>query len=352
MTHQKSMITVCILALVCVGFSCELPSVGDPGGDESVTYTVTFESNGGDPVAQQVVASGGKVIKPTDPTKESFTFQGWFKEVALMTLWDFDADTVTQDLTLYAGWESTARYVHFNANGGTGSFDSLQCTPGETQSLPFMDTQITREGYKFISWNTVADRIGGTEYMQQANVTLTDSNLTLYAQWVKLYDIGDTGPGGGLVFYSKNLDSIWRYPDWVYMEAAPVSTEVERTWGGNAEPNTSEDIGKGLENTAIITASFSGDYAAHYCQNLEYGGYDDWYLPSRPELAYICDRLYRNNVGDFESQGVYWSSSEKTQDTQEYAYVIIFDLELYNPLVMVNPQKKSTAFNVRAARRF
>lgn len=247
---------------------------------------------------------------------------------------------------------SNGLQVIFHPNGGTGSLDPIPFVSGETKSLPLVETQITREGYKFISWNTVPDRSGGTEYRQQANVTLTDSSLTLYAQWIKLYNIGDTGPGGGHVFYSKDLNSIWIYPEWVYMEAAPVSTQIQKTWGGNAEPNTSEDLGKGLENTNIIVASFDGDYAAHYCQNLVYGGFDDWYLPNRPELAYICDRLYRNNVGNFESQGVYWSSSEKTQDTQEYAYVIIFDLDLYNPLVMVNPQKKSHQFYVRAARRF
>lgn len=350
--YQKSIITMCMLVLVFLSFSCDSPLVEDPEGNNPTEYTVTFESNGGSVVAQQSVASGSKIILPADPTKANSTFEGWYKEPTLDTAWDFDTDTVTQDITLYAKWANLSLFVHFDANGGTGSLESIQFTTGETKSLPFVDTQITREGYKFISWNTVPDRSGGTEYTQQANVTLTDSNLTLYAQWVKLYDIGDTGPGGGLVFYSKDLNSIWRYPEWVYMEAAPASTQVEKAWGGNAEPNTSEDLGKGLENTNTIVASFEGDYAAHYCHNLAYSGYDDWYLPSRPELAYICDRLYRNGWGNFESQGVYWSSSEKTQDTQEYAYVIIFDLDLYNPLLMVNPHKKSIEYYVRAARRF
>jgi hypothetical protein len=46
---------------------------------------------------------------------------------------------------------------------------------------------------------------------------------------------------------------------------------------------------RGHETTPIITAhgSISSDSAAHYCENMTYGGYSDWYLPSKSELAYI-----------------------------------------------------------------
>lgn len=355
MICRKTFLAICIVALILVSINCELPSAGDPTENNQTEYTVSFESNEGTAVPQQSIESGGKITEPTDPTRPEHTFVGWFKESTLETAWDFDADTVSGDMTLYAKWEAAGLYVYFDANGGSGSLDPILCTAGESKELPFNNTQITREGYKFISWNTVPDRVGGTEYRQQADVTLTSSNLTLYAQWVKLYDIGDTGPGGGLVFYGKDLSSIWTYPEWVYMEAAPASTEVEKAWGGNAEPNTSVDLGKGLENTNIIVASFVGDYAAHYCQDLVYGGYSDWYLPSRPELAYICDRLYLQGLGNFDDDEVYWSSSEKTEDTQEYAYVIIFTFDetiLPNPLTSVNPHRKSNIYHVRAARRF
>ena len=70
---------------------------------EAGTHTVTFESNGGSAVAVQQVANGGKVARPTDPTKEGFTFLGWFEDEALVTLYDFE-DPVYSDLTLYADW--------------------------------------------------------------------------------------------------------------------------------------------------------------------------------------------------------------------------------------------------------
>lgn len=360
MNNRKIFTGICILASFLLLMGCDdLQSILGKQEDTTTSYTVTFESNGGSAVAQASVESGGKVVKPTDPTKADHTFQGWYKESTFVTAWDFVTDTVSQNISLYAKWSDAGIFVHFNANGGTGSFASIQFNPGETKALPFMNTQLTRTGYKFISWNTVPDRAGGTEYRQEANVTLTDASLTLYAQWVKLYNLGDSGPGGGLVFYGKNLDSTSSYPDWVYMEAAPASTNAVKKWGPwYLDVSTPIDLGKGLENTQKLTAASTATDAAHYCANLVSGGYDDWFLPSRTELVWMAENLHKQGLGDFNDtdySGGYWSSSIRTSD-KKYAYIVIFNLSIYtNEDVLgsaLNPRPTGEDFHVRAARRF
>ena len=42
-----------------------------------VTYTVTFDSNGGSAVTAQTIEAGQKATKPTDPTKSGYDFKGW-----------------------------------------------------------------------------------------------------------------------------------------------------------------------------------------------------------------------------------------------------------------------------------
>ena len=51
-----------------------------------------------------------------------------------------------------------------------------------------------------------------------------------------------------------------------------------------------------------------GNYAARLCYDLELGGYDDWFLPSKNEL----NELYKQKdvVGGFASSDYYWSSLE------------------------------------------
>ena len=358
MICRKTFLAICIVALILVSINCELPSAGDPTVNNQTEYTVSFESNEGTAVPQQSIESGGKITEPTAPTRPEHTFVGWFKESTLETAWDFDADTVSGDMTLYAKWEAAGLYVYFDANGGSGSLDPILCTAGESKELPFNNTQITREGYKFISWNTVPDRVGGTEYRQQADVTLTSSNLTLYAQWVKLYDIGDTGPGGGLVFYSKDLSSIWTYPEWVYKEAAPAETQSVEKWGPWYLDVSAPTYGEGLENTQTLVASSTETDAAHYCADLSYGGYSDWFLPSRTELIWMAENLHKNGLGNFNDtdySGAYWSSSIRSED-KRYAYIVIFNLSIYtdeNILASaLNPQPNGNDYQVRAARRF
>jgi len=66
-----------------------------------VTYTVTFDSKGGSNVTAVTVKENTKVTKPTDPTKEGYTFKGWLLDGVS---YDFNKD-VTGNITLVASWE-------------------------------------------------------------------------------------------------------------------------------------------------------------------------------------------------------------------------------------------------------
>ncbi|MDR1482897.1 MAG: InlB B-repeat-containing protein, partial [Synergistaceae bacterium] len=69
------------------------------------TFTVTFDSQGGTSVSPTTgVVSGTTISKPTDPTQEGYIFDGWYKDVAYGTKWDFNSDMVTANITLYAKW--------------------------------------------------------------------------------------------------------------------------------------------------------------------------------------------------------------------------------------------------------
>lgn len=70
--------------------------------------TVNFESNQGTAVDSQLVAVGDKVVKPADPTKEGYTFTGWFTDEDCTKAYDFDAavDGTQPEFTLYAGWKA------------------------------------------------------------------------------------------------------------------------------------------------------------------------------------------------------------------------------------------------------
>jgi hypothetical protein len=125
------------------------------------------------------------------------------------------------------------------------------------------------------------------------------------------YDIGDTGPAGGLIFYRDGS---------TYLEAAPSDQGTSKF--SNITTlligTTSSSIGTGQANTnAIIAQSGHTESAAKVCADYEQNGYTDWFLPSREALDLMYTNLHLANIGGFGT-GYYWSSSE-TKNTLAWA---------------------------------
>ena len=102
-----------------------------------------------------------------------YTFTGWSPEVVV----------AEEDATYTAQYSASARVFYtitFNANGGEGSMEPQRFEVGVDTALNA--NAFTREGYKFIGWNTAADGSGATYADEGAILELT-GDMTLYAQW-------------------------------------------------------------------------------------------------------------------------------------------------------------------------
>ena len=70
----------------------------------STDCLVQFESNGGSPVEEQIVQYGEKVRKPEDPTRDGYSFDGWYADIDKTIPWNFETDVVNGNMSLYAKW--------------------------------------------------------------------------------------------------------------------------------------------------------------------------------------------------------------------------------------------------------
>ena len=68
-------------------------------------FTITFDSKGGTDVPCHNQMYGELLELPEPPTREGYTFTGWYRDYACDDLWSVQEDTITQDITLYAGWQ-------------------------------------------------------------------------------------------------------------------------------------------------------------------------------------------------------------------------------------------------------
>lgn len=186
------------------------------------------------------------------------------------------------------------------------------------------------------------------------NVTATQVN-TSNINFIPQYNVGDTGPGGGVVFYispagflsGPNGNTLYHY-----LEAAPAGwngTPNDPTaagWSGNTTNavGTSLFTGAGAGNTArAIAQNNTPNTAIALAASYSNNGKDDWFLPSLDELDIVS--FYKNVIGGIFAGGTYWSSSENISNK---VWAINFD----SSYVWPNAVKSDTGTRVRPIRAF
>jgi len=128
---------------------------------------------------------------------------------------------------------------------------------------------------------------------------------------LKVYKVGEFGPAKGIVFYDKGIIS----NGWRFLEVAPAETEFTAQWGAYNQnvAETQAGIGFGKRNTQLIVERLKqlneNGRAAQLCTNLNFDGFNDWFLPSRDELDLMYKNLKQKGLGGF-SNNWYWSSSQ------------------------------------------
>ena len=170
-----------------------------------------------------------------------------------------------------------------------------------------------------------------------------------------VYKVGDTGPAGGIIFYDKGSIS----GGWRYLEAAPALTEgKDLKWSVSFFDTGAKgvEVGTGKQNTQkIMDASVQiavNAPAARFCDRLEYGGYDDWYLPSKNELGLMYMNLKVDGIGGFSGEW-YWSSSEVNNINDAWRQRFSDGLQVYYTSYYDGYNRsKEHGYSVRAIRQF
>ena len=142
-------------------------------------YSLKFDANGGTVnIVGKDVTYGKEVGDLPEPTREGYTFQGWYS--ALNGGSKYTSTTLvmfTKETTIYAHWTVNSYVLNFNANGGTvGEGNRTVVYGSAVGELPTP----SRTGYTFQGWYTALE--GGVKYTSTTVVTFT-KETTLYAQW-------------------------------------------------------------------------------------------------------------------------------------------------------------------------
>ncbi|SKA04098.1 InlB B-repeat-containing protein [Anaerorhabdus furcosa] len=144
-------------------------------------FSVTFDSNGGSTVDNlEDIPYDTKLASLTIPKKAGYDFEGWYKDDKLLQKWDFDADTITSNTTLYAKWKLKNYSVTYDSQGGSSVVAKTEVKYSDKGLLP---SDPVKEGYTFKGWKYGDVVVIST--MSYEDLVHDDSimSIQLIAQW-------------------------------------------------------------------------------------------------------------------------------------------------------------------------
>lgn len=118
-------------------------------------FSITFNSNGGTEVNYQKVQYGELIEEPSDVIKPGYVLEQWAtsEDETIAEVWDFEVDTVVEDMELVAIWTPAEITVKFDLDGGNvdgaESVEDIIVIYGDVYiGLPIVE----KEGYTFEGW--------------------------------------------------------------------------------------------------------------------------------------------------------------------------------------------------------
>lgn len=148
-------------------------SASSGGGGGSLRYTVRFDTDGGNKIATQTIIKNNKATEPTAPTKDGYTFDGWYTDSKFKNEYDFDTK-IAKSIILYAKWtENDAEKPSVDDNK-----DDEQNSTSDEWKNPFNDVKVSDWFFESVKYATENELMSGTSSTEFApNVTLTRGML-------------------------------------------------------------------------------------------------------------------------------------------------------------------------------
>ena len=329
---------------------------GSDGNDEPVTYTVIFETNGGSTIEKLTIESGKKITIPEAPTKEGYTFAGWYLDSELTEVFSADSK-ITKTITLYAKWtknqeqqeepdpqetpeETKVFKVTFETDGGS-AVESQSVNGNSSIKKP---ADPTKDGFVFAGWYN-----GDVQYNFETPVT---ADLTLTAKWIaedaKTYTVTFESDGTSIIKQIVEENGKASLP------SAPTKEGYTfKTWlNGTNEYDFATPVTADLTLTAKweinkYTVSFMSDGIAYgTAQTVEYNGKAT--APADPKKDGFIFSGWLNGTVEYNFDTPVTADLTLTakwiaEEIKTYTVTFMVDGKAYGKALTVEENKKVTA---------
>jgi len=165
----------------------------------------------------QILKKNTYQIEKDDGKQElTYTFQGWYKDKACTTEWNFANDIIEADTTIYAKWDLATRkyfYVKFSAEGASNVPDEQKLYEDEELKKPSKNPSLNKQN--FTGWYT-SDTDEKSKFTAW-NKPVTE-DMTLYARFEE--------KGYTVVFHMNGGGFTGNYANTSYTDAASLKKKI------------------------------------------------------------------------------------------------------------------------------
>lgn len=189
------------LLLIFSMTSCGDDVTSNENNDWNVNYYYNYEGNTS--IYQTVGVSDDSLIsKPTDPTREGYIFDNWYKDTYCKIPFNFESDKITSNTSLYASWVAKESYTITWTEVSGVTYESIDNkdlpVSGYTNDAVSFKLSLEQEGYVgeakvLVNNEEVTANNGVYSFTLKSNTTIT---VTGYQPEVSYYTITFTLPSG------------------------------------------------------------------------------------------------------------------------------------------------------------
>lgn len=269
-------------------------------------YVVTFDTNGGNSIVNQIVMED-ELANLVTPEREGYIFNSW----------DYDfTQPITNNITIKASWIAKNLKVNYYANNGSDN-SLVQDVTYDTEVNLKDNNSFTKTGYTLSSWNTKPD---GTGISYETNKKFMKynipSNLDLYAQWtINQYqikcdkNIEDAGTIDGIGNFdyntqhtlSVNTNAGYTWIGWYTKDGIIITSSTTLTI--TLSDNDFECVAKWSANNYFCLLDVNnGDTLTEENKTITFGQSFNLPIPTRLEATF--EGWYFNGVQYTNNQGI------------------------------------------------
>ena len=294
--------------------------------NETKLLKLQFDTNGGSEVEAIEAEANARIDKPADPTKEGFTFGGWYSDIDLVEEFEFPERMPSKSMTIYAGWKVT---LTFDSQGGS----KVNPIVGDPGSVYVMPANPTRDGYVFVGW--YLDKA----YTTKLTYVMPRENATAYARWQVFEEGSAIDLSGEWLVNDAGSYIVSEEAEGYRITATPSKGEwsyVFKVIDGNAKENTTVvAVVKGTKGVTAVLKLEGGNAEAAIETSVEFTGSDQ-------RIEWTVEPKNLTSIGGQKFLIFLNGGTAGCSDTPEF--VIVKSLKLYRTIEADEPQRALLSF--------